>query len=147
MGMNGRTEISNTDTFAWVDTPGDLIVSDALTEIGAPRQSGMPRKWIHTFYAEDINNDQCPDILFLYDLFETADTQVWLNNCDGYFTPMAEPTPFKPGSNSIPLDFDGDGDTDFLSAISRPRFYLEPIAAPPGEKKARTTSTFQSCST
>ncbi len=29
--MNGRTEIGNTNTFAWVETTGDLIVSDSLT--------------------------------------------------------------------------------------------------------------------
>jgi len=88
--------------------------------VGSPPQIGMPRSWVGKFYVEDMNNDGCPDLLFPDDNIRQLDAAIWLNNCHGYFSPIPEPVLPRPDAAYHPLDFDGDGDIDLLSFVTRP---------------------------
>jgi hypothetical protein len=94
-----------------------VFVDETVARVGTPPQVGMTTRWVTRFYAEDFNQDGCPDLLFPDDPFYLRDGQIWLNDCQGNFTLLAAPALPKPGSSYIPLDFDGDGDTDLISAI------------------------------
>jgi hypothetical protein len=99
---------------------GRVFVDETVARVGTPPQAGMPRSWVSKIYTGDVNQDGCPDLLFLEDELRLFEVGIWLNNCQGYFSPMAGPGLPKRGSTFIPLDFDGDGDIDLISSIQLP---------------------------
>ena len=112
---------------------GDRVFTDeTVARAGAPPQVGMPNG-VLIFHAVDINNDGCPDILFPEDWFSIFEPKIWLNDCNGYFTPVTEPVLTKAGGIYIPLDVDGDGDTDLLNARGRHTFTSGTEGCSPGE--------------
>lgn len=112
------------------------FADETVERVGAPPQGGMPRNWVNEFYAEDFNSDGCPDLLFPDDTFGTQDAGIWFNDCQGNFTPLAAPGLPKRAGTYIPLDFDGDGDIDLISAISRHTFIGGSAGCSPGEGDA-----------
>ena len=97
---------------------GRVFVDETVARVGIPPQAGMPRSWVSKIYTGYVNSDGCLDLLFLgHGLLQV---EVWLNDCQGNFSPMAGPGLPKRRSTFIPLDFDGDGDTDFISSIPMP---------------------------
>jgi len=99
----------------WVNQGGRVFVDETVARVGAPPQAGLPVHWVLKSYAEDFNQDGCPDLLFQTDQ-DAAHAMIWFNDCQGNFTPRTAPGPPKMGGYYIPLDFDGDGDTDLISA-------------------------------
>jgi len=97
---------------------GRVFVDETVARVGIPPQVGMTRLWVSEFSARDINADGCPDLLFLEDHIGQMDVGIWFNDCQGNFSPEAAPGLPKRGGTYIPLDYDGDGDTDLISAIN-----------------------------
>jgi hypothetical protein len=116
-----------------VNQGGRVFIDETVKRVGAPPQAGMPKEFVIKYYVEDFNRDGCPDLLFPDDPFFTRDAVIWLNNCQGYFSPMEGPVLPKLGSSYIPLDFDGDGDTDLISEIPRFIGYAGTQGCRPGE--------------
>jgi len=105
-----------------VNHGGRVFVDETVARAGPPPQAGMPINWeIREFSAKDINADGCPDLLFPVDEGRDQDAPIWLNDCSGNFS-FASQVRYvlpKPGSVYTPFDYDGDGDTDYLSAITQ----------------------------
>ena len=102
----------------WVNQGGRVFVDETVARVGAPPHAGMPADWAQRFYAADFNQDGCPDLLFP-DEHAYGNRVIWFNDCQGNFTPLAAPGPPKRDGYYVPLDFDGDGDTDLISAIPK----------------------------
>jgi len=96
-----------------------VFADETVARVGAPPQAEMPFDWVSEIFARDLNSDGCLDILFRRDEARQLDTGIWLNDCQGGFSPATDPVLSKRGSVYLPLDFDGDGDIDMLSAIGR----------------------------
>ena len=99
----------------WVNKGNREFVDETLPRVGQPPQAAMG---INSDPQEtDFNGDGCKDIFFYLDLDRNVRSGIWLNDCKGNFTPVAEGTLPKRGSYYIPFDYDNDGDTDLISAI------------------------------
>jgi endoglucanase len=80
------------------------------------------KKWAHEINPYDFNNDGCMDFLLMAapvfaaraNEFVTEPFRVWINNCDGYFSPARDSFFGKMGT-LLPLDIDGDGGLDFVT--------------------------------
>jgi len=98
----------------WVNKGGRVFVDETVARVGAPPQDGMSRVLVTVVHALDFNQDGCEDLLFTQDVSYALDSPLWLNNCQGYFTPLTEPVFPKRGGTRVPLDYDGDGDIDLI---------------------------------
>jgi len=105
-----------------VNHGGRVFTDETVQRAGVPPQAGMTMGLVvREFSAEDINADGCPDLLFPVDQGKDQGAPIWLNDCSGNFT-FATQTRYvlpKPGSVYTPFDYDGDGDVDYLSAITQ----------------------------
>ncbi len=76
--------------------------------------SQYPRhKWAYRIEKVDLDLDGDLDLIALYDLAESGNTQlIWINDGDGVFSIL----PLNPNTRGtmIPIDVDADGDMDFL---------------------------------
>lgn len=94
------------------------LVDETLTRFGPPPH-GAPPGEILGMPTIDVNEDECVDLVFLTPqrpemppgFFESF---IWLNDCTGRFVPIENAVLGKPGF-LLPMDFDSDGDIDFLS--------------------------------
>ena len=96
-----------------------MFVDETVQRIGAPPQDGMTKSIVVYMYTPDFNEDGCADLLFPTHSFPEKGVLIWLNNCQGYFSPLTGPILPEPDGeflSYVPLDYDGDGDIDLLSA-------------------------------
>jgi len=100
-----------------VNRGGRVFADETVARVGVPPQDGMPGGWFDKFHSVNINMDGCPDLLFVNNGFEHYDAAVFLNDCQGNFSPLPGPGLPKKSSIYVPLDFDGDGDIDLISSI------------------------------
>jgi len=101
-----------------VNHGGRVFVDETVARVGVPPQDGMPRTWVKDLHIVNINMDGCPDLLFEESKFQYYEAAVFLNDCQGNFSPLAGPGLPKKRSLYVPLDYDGDGDTDLISGYT-----------------------------
>ena len=101
-----------------INKGGRVFADETEARFGKAVQTDTHTNWTNLLLVEDINGDNCPDIVYpdnFYGELPSGSTGIWLNNCQGYFSLITEFVRPKDKTFGIPLDYDGDGDLDILS--------------------------------
>jgi hypothetical protein len=114
--MTHQTQVENDHyAFLWRNN-GDSTFTDVSIDAGLPRINQRDLSFTPTF--ADINNDGWQDLLMIID---SNETRVYINNQNGGFDDVTDPTVITDlaGMGSAVVDYDHDGDLDwFVTSIS-----------------------------
>jgi len=103
-----------------VNQGGRVFTDETVARVGPPPHAGMAPNNDLVFTVGNVNNDGCPDLVFHYfDDLDRRELPIWLNDCQGAFSPIDGLILPSPGGRYIPLDYDGDGDLDLISMLPR----------------------------